>query len=235
MLLRDRLLAMSAALIFQLAFWALLIFALWVSRSKEEKNTGKDKEPEIVTSAKKKNSKGKSSRRRSASRSQREDIWSFMEGKVVRVHPWRWVNGEFETTSMLQCDAVSIPSTAYPKERFGSSKSGESGEVALFSKRRANEFADTLVKNAGFVGRVTKSVSGEKWTIWRISRSEWKRKRARYRNFKGYKSRASLPSWYYDVQKDRHPELRGDPHANHWIDLAHEVGCSPEDLRANLD
>lgn len=219
------------ALIFAVSFWALLIFVLWVTYSNEETNTATDEKPEVAPSAKKKSGKRKSSRRRSSRRSQRQDIWSFMKGKEIRIHPWRWVNGEFETTSVPECDAISIPSTSYPKERVGSSKRGE---VALFSKRRANELADVFVENAGFVGRVTESSSGQKWTIWRISRSEWKRKRAEYYESEGYEGRANLPPWYYNVQKDRHPGLRHDPDANHWIELAHEVGCSPEDLRANL-
>lgn len=31
------------------------------------------------------------------------------------------------------------------------------------------------------------------------------------------------------------PSMRDDPDADYWMDLANELGCDPETLRANLD
>lgn len=40
---------------------------------------------------------------------------------------------------------------------------------------------------------------------------------------------------YYEAKKKQYPSMKNDPDAEHWIDMAEDVGCDPQTLKDNWD
>jgi hypothetical protein len=143
-----------------------------------------------------------------------------LKGKDLSITAWRWKKGEFVKTSLKKCDAVSVPA--------GRSRSDkENDEVARFTKEEAKMFGDILRSELDYSGNVSKSNSGNKWTIWRISKGRWKEKR--------YGGKGMSMDEYYEMEKRKNPDLRHLDHPEKWIDLADDIGADPMVLKSNLD
>ena len=72
----------------------------------------------------------------------------------------------------------------------------------------------------------------------KYDRKYWYRVSGKSKKKRGSRRRSGSSgqsSEYHNMMKEKYPSLKNDPDAEHWIDMADDVGCDPETLRGNWD
>lgn len=171
--------------------------------------------------------------------SHKELIFSLEQGKLC-LRPWTQIEGRYEECELSECVAVSVPAAgggAVTKRVWADWETGEE-TVETFddlTREQATVVAHILKAKYGFSGHFDRSRSGKTWNFWREVKCPSPELPSRT-DGEGGEGKTHHADWVTrDLMRRQYPAIRNDPYADHWIDLADEIGEDPDVLRDNLD